>query len=102
MEHTPGPWEVDQKEPWVINSGWGCIAEAYFGQVIGNNGQRKKVASGEAEANAHLIAAAPDLLEALIVACRDIENEWGCGNSESGQCVNCPIGRTIAIAKGGC
>ena len=101
MEHTPGPWEVDQKEPWVINSGWGCIAEAYFGQVIGNNGQRKKVASGEAEANAHLIAAAPDLLEACTLALSTLDNITTEAFSKG---EDKPTREALeqAIAKGGC
>lgn len=64
--HTPGPWTVTQYSNYA---GWavghpsrGCIAERWYKD-------EKHVSAiyddGEMEANARLIAAAPDLLEAL-------------------------------------
>ena len=60
-EHTPGPWEAtDLSEAhWVeTNHRWGIFsASRRVAKVEG--------VGGEYEANARLIAAAPDLLEAL-------------------------------------
>lgn len=55
--HTPGPWSIDKEERWVIHepegkSGTLVVPEIYLDD-------------DEAIANARLIAAAPDLLEAL-------------------------------------
>lgn len=55
MSHTPGPWEADDNEGfsiWRVYGGSKSIAE-----VIGD--------SAEADANARLIAAAPEMFEAL-------------------------------------
>lgn len=54
MSHTPGPWAVgDKRGVWV-----GPV-------VMANDGQRGVAfVCGESDANARLIAAAPDLLEA--------------------------------------
>ena len=55
--HTPGPWVKDRYQQLIAANGkqvgvWGC-------------GISWVSRDGEAEANARLIAAAPDLLEAL-------------------------------------
>lgn len=61
--HTPGPWRVDMAEVTARDTvgidgpGWKSFAEVYV-RVGGRS-------SPEGEANAKLIAAAPDLLEAL-------------------------------------
>jgi hypothetical protein len=55
MKHTPGPW-VAQFDPYAaIDGEWG----------IGVGGEISNVANCGAK-DAHLIAAAPDLLEALV------------------------------------
>jgi hypothetical protein len=66
MKHTPGPWEADfetypimvrsQSETWPLVDELGN-EEGRAGVFIANTGDNK--------ANARLIAAAPDLLEAL-------------------------------------
>ncbi len=63
--HTPGPWECpnieesyNSRQFWVCDEEGGLIAVAESGW-------------SEAEANARLIAAAPDLLAAL-----EAEEEW--------------------------
>jgi len=59
--HTPGPWEVSgfpKSEGFSILTGKGrCVAERYPAAVSEKEGE-------EMEANARLIAAAPELLEA--------------------------------------
>lgn len=63
--HTPGPWVRDS------GSGFGCDVRAKNGRKVAatwgiNNGDPHRPAyRAECDANARLIAAAPDLLEAL-------------------------------------
>ena len=64
--HTPGPWHTTHKdygdEWWFGGRGEGqCIVEDASGEMIA-------VYGGHDEANARLIAAAPDLLAALVEA----------------------------------
>ena len=60
-KHTPGPWSVG------VTSDGGEIdiiaADGWFVSVACDS-----VGEGDTEANAHLIAAAPDMLEALELA----------------------------------
>lgn len=57
-KHTPGPWEAEVRTPIGITYVWqggteNAIAKVYAGVIE------------DAEANARLIAAAPELLDAL-------------------------------------
>lgn len=56
MKHTPGPWRAD----WDDNGQW-------YVEPLGVTGSALRGDSGDCieAANAHLIAAAPELLEAL-------------------------------------
>ena len=59
MKHTPGPWRVIPK----IDTGYMLFGGiSYLGSI------EARLPSLENEANAHLIAAAPELLAALIEA----------------------------------
>lgn len=92
-KHTPGPWKV---APIGFNCG---------GDIIGGDGSHV-VACGIttgpphlqllAEANAHLIAAAPDLLGTLeeILKFLDDNNLHICGPGHTGVCA-VPLKRTI-------
>lgn len=66
MTHTPGTWAVSKVKARRVTSGGVVICNA----VLRNSGSSNKgirhgaKAEAEAEANAHLIAAAPDLLAA--------------------------------------
>ena len=83
MKHTPGPWVADletypimvrsQSETWPLVDELGN-AEGRTGVFIANTGDNK--------ANARLIAAAPDLLEALKVILRDHMAVHGVGDLE--------------------
>lgn len=76
---TPGPWEIEQDKAktarfWLrgqtSNSGDGRLAGTgyiFLGSI--GNGAEGGEAIKRAEANAKLIAAAPDLLEALREVC---------------------------------
>ena len=68
--HTPGPWKIDTNKHALRNMGKKTI-------VIGGKPEQITAEAfadslGEAEANAALIAAAPELLEALKEARKDI------------------------------
>lgn len=64
MKHTPGPWMAKQSNGggwWVSTHAWPDFSICHM------------VGQHEAEANAHLIAAAPLLFESLLSASRDLE-----------------------------
>jgi hypothetical protein len=111
-EHTPGPWEISgDEEGWTIRMGtaladdgrwqvqhrieldWG---DTYDGE--GDNSQYE-----EAEANARLIAAAPDLLAALEGVTAYIEDHRGDGG-DGIMCTGCRLWKqaraAIARARG--
>ena len=74
-KHTPGPWRVDIDRAIVADSQargiWRTVV-ADLGLPTSPNGAQER------EANAHLIAAAPDLLEALeeLVVTADNMRAW--------------------------
>lgn len=61
-KHTPAPWSIDKTTLTAINSGEKHVAMVNF--YNSPNGANSVVGE-EHEANTHLIAAAPDLMEAL-------------------------------------
>ena len=68
-QHTPGPWKLNTDGDTGMNDS-GCILDS-IGHVIVTDiygTYRNGRTTGEAEANARLIAAAPDLLAALTEA----------------------------------
>ena len=81
-KHTPGPWRIDSKDDSHVVAGHGpatmSVAVASFSGVSPDD---------EDKANARLIAAAPDLLEALEELENVLHHAGPCqcctGNSES-------------------
>ena len=67
--HTPGPWDVEPKGSRHFVDGADGLTVAYLDRA----GVRER---GEIEANARLIASAPDLLNAL-AGCADALREAG-------------------------
>ena len=64
VTHTPGQWEASKGEGlahWNISGDGQCLANVF--DFIGSPTLYDRV--GQGEANAHLIASAPDLLAAL-------------------------------------
>lgn len=67
-KHTPGPWKQRPGCPHIITRdyGFGTTGGELIGSVSGYPGSGYFPEPGAALANARLIAAAPDLLNALI------------------------------------
>ncbi len=62
--HTPGPWHIEQNIRGGVNirCSWGVIGTIFNGSSFVHSVPDR---ANEQSANANLIAAAPDLLEAL-------------------------------------
>lgn len=69
MAHTPGPWQVMPPERAIHD--W-VIADQEGGSLAECSPAGPWVARAEADANAALIAAAPDLLAALKLLVADV------------------------------
>ena len=80
VKHTPGPWNTFQTNGkgvvtpggvthWVkAGEGYGHVGDGFLSVCIGG--------SRDAEANARLIAAAPDLFEALQALATECSQVW--------------------------
>lgn len=65
---TPGPWNVDPMHPADIQAGGQELATMIHEGNIGAEytiGGKSSISASERDANARLIAAAPDILDAL-------------------------------------
>jgi hypothetical protein len=71
-KHTPGPWKAQLREfpegQWFLEGQWEVVSMCEPERLIAEAAPH--IDSDSEEANARLIAAAPDLLEALISATR--------------------------------
>ena len=87
--HTPGPWKL---------TGW--TASDFYGWTIECDQRfQLQAESAESESNAYLIAAAPELLEALEDAATQIRCD--CGHPHCGRCKDYKhYAEVIAKAKG--
>jgi hypothetical protein len=106
-EHTPGPWYISGGVHPVGNAEDG-IHDLYCADVIPPHDERWRgyvctiqsadhisgISKEEAEANARLIRAAPDLL----AACRRFAEEWRNGHVSVGACEDAEA--AIALARG--
>ena len=68
MTHTPGPWVIDNSIRTAVNAGKKHIAMVNFYKT---SDKEISIDEKENEANARLIAAAPELLAACKAALRD-------------------------------
>ena len=78
-QHTPGPWRVIIDDTGGSFTGWPSVSasESLDCSIVHRAGFKQEywgdLSQREAIANARLIAAAPDLLEALIEANKELE-----------------------------
>ncbi|MFM5431434.1 hypothetical protein ACET9P_11135 [Aeromonas veronii] len=100
-KHTPGPWERSKKTDgnwWHIGAGNQAVAAVHAASK-----KRNEPYASMFEANANLIAAAPELLAALEEAVETIEWMNGCSSPARNEVEEAiREGRAaIAKAKGG-
>lgn len=98
QQHTPGPWQVEEfywpesqsfaPEITAGRAGEGGDSTRYIAKMLGVI----PAVVGETLANARLIAAAPELLEALVWAIRELEE------TEDGLCPDFQAAITAARA----
>ena len=67
MSHTPGPWDVDDDTMEIFSIKPGH-STGWIAKVLGNDDNGRPLTPEEMESNARLIAAAPDMLDALRTA----------------------------------
>ena len=97
-KHTPGPWLVVSDESAAQVTGYPCIHAADY-TVVGIEGMFGHI--GTDFANAHLIAAAPDLLDALEQSTKEwveLAMSGDCGNWDVDQ-MSVVTNARAAIAK---
>lgn len=116
MRHTPGPWAPVNLD--VVAPGEGGRGHSGSIMVVATVTRRNERGSllydgDETQANARLIAAAPDLLEALKILMEDYAEHEGCycgqliggcsaqGGEPLGKCGYCKASAAIAKAEGG-
>ena len=75
-KHTPGPWEVDESNPNLVARLVDGVYE-YVCEVAPSSFSTRECSDEQEEADARLIAAAPELLAALRVARADIRRCFG-------------------------
>ena len=71
---TLGPWTVSNSSRQAVQNATG-VTIAWCGANASYGDPSYSISVDEARANARLIAAAPDLLDALIIL-RDLDDEW--------------------------
>jgi hypothetical protein len=69
-KHTPGPWKADLENPWPAQIGCCPLVGNPYSIAHGTD----NVAAASTPEDARLIAAAPELLEALTLLVAGIEN----------------------------
>ncbi|MHB1407975.1 MAG: hypothetical protein ACYCXC_00025 [Acidovorax defluvii] len=68
-QHTPGPWRVERQNPSPTTGEWMIAAGTKHGYLA----EVRDCGSGDVQANARLIAAAPELLAALQAVLAEID-----------------------------
>lgn len=82
---TPDPWHVENRDkPYVMQENGIALAQIWDCSVISRE---------QAVANAHLIAAAPEMYKELVSVC------LGCGLC-NGNAPACKVARVLAKARG--
>ena len=70
--HTPGPWRIGDAGHTVFGP---KTSEPAPATITSRLDATPRVSLGERKANLHLIAAAPDLLAALELACDELDGD---------------------------
>jgi hypothetical protein len=94
-KHTPGPWKVDYKLP-TSQSPCRILGDGEVARVT----YRGKLAGDSWEANAHLITAAPELLEACRYAVENLRPKGTVTKDFSGHNAMATLSKAIAKAEG--
>lgn len=102
-EHTPGPWKTDHNS--IVQEGTGfSVADVWTPRGHNHCANQPTPQRREQKANASLIAAAPDLLDALEAVESWIDNEIGKrinpGTNDDDQVVCRAVRSAILKAKG--
>ena len=89
MNYTKGEWKVASHPLVGI-------------QVQADTGERRiSICNLQDEANAHLIAAAPDMYEALLLALPLLHDDWdGTSSDSAGNVAIARVGQALAKAEG--
>lgn len=92
ISHTPGPWKINEL---------GRLYNIVYSAYKVNNSAVAECCGPDADANAHLIAAAPELLEATKESCATICRLCRRLNPQHANCTSCDEinGYRSAIAK---
>lgn len=88
-QHTPGPWESEHMNT-AICAGTKTLARVYHGEGRSLN---------ESKANAHLIAAAPELLDALVEITEDYAGRFDLESSSTNPGIKCVIAEARHVIK---
>ena len=99
-KHTPGPWRVDSS---MVHTGWVLVTTS-DGNIIANVNTETgpdipPAVSTKMPAmnNATLIAAAPEMYQALTLACAAVADVTHCGGDD---CTDCEVGTALRKARG--
>ena len=93
-KHTPGPWRISEYDN-------GYLIGAYDGSIALTTGRAITIKKykNEREANARLIAAAPELLEALSAVTNNYIDTYGDEGNDAPESIKVALA-TIAKAEG--
>jgi len=100
-KHTPGPWVIAHKSNIRDGAIWAANECVYVAQVYNVERQTDASRADERQANARLIAAAPELLEALEACLSALDLEYGeCDGCTTDPCTRCRAKAAISKARG--
>ena len=107
MKHTQGPWEVHyhshiNKELWlsILKGAWDITHNGASNPAVVACSKYSAMGEEENLANAYLIAAAPDLLEACKFAFENLKPQGNIKKDFSGHNAIATLSRAITKAEG--
>ena len=95
---TPGPWVVSDELRTSINTA--PTEDGTYKHIAMVNWCKYReysIVGEEHDANAHLIAAAPEMYRALTSACAAVSDVTHCGGDD---CTDCEVGTALRKARG--